>query len=403
MLPSITPSYFPVHPNAKLLSELSGLRDRYSRDLFGEYFPFWDKAGVDHRNGGFFCWLDENGNRVSDQKYMWYQGRGLWVYSHAYRVFGKDPRFLEVAEKTYAFLMKHGRDVDGYWRNTLGPNGEPVEERDGMGYAGMFVAEGLQEFARAKKDATILDEALEAYGKSVKLFEAPERMAEPDYLETYPPGVRLLGHEMVKIRFLKQVLEQRDTPEFRETLRGAVAHVFTEFVHPEEPLCVEALDHAYRLRDDANRNFCLLGHAMETFWMIMDAGAFLKDESMLKEAMERYWTHHEKSWDAEKGIYRTIYDLKKGPIGDQVIWHYDETIIAFLMIYLATGSETAVEWLLKIDAHVEKTFRVEGEVGSVWLRDCDEDGNLRLPTGRIGNYHTARRFMLSLELLGLLK
>ncbi len=403
MQPTLTPTYFPVHPGAKLTEGLADLKDRYARDLFGEYFPFWEQFGVDHENGGFFCWLNEDGTRVSDQKYMWYQGRGLWVYSHAYRVFGKDPRFLEIAEKTYAFLMEFGRDENGYWRNNLGPKGEPIEGRDGMGYAGMFVAEGLQEFAKAKQDDLILDEALEAYRKSVSLFEDPERVAQPDYLDTFPPGVRLLGHEMVKIRFLRQILEERDKAEFREILRGAVRRVFTDFVHPEEPYCIEALDHDYQLRDDANRNFCLLGHAMETFWMIMDAGAYLKDESMLKEAMDRYWTHHEKSWDAEKGIYRTITDLKKGPIGDQVIWHYDETIIAFLMIYLATGSEAALEWLLKINAHVEKTFRVEGKLGSVWLRDCDEDGNLRLPTGRIGNYHTARRFMLSMELMGLLK
>ena len=52
--------------------------------LFDEYLPFWDHGGYDEKYGGFICNLDENGVPVDDQKFIWYQGRGIWVYSFLY-------------------------------------------------------------------------------------------------------------------------------------------------------------------------------------------------------------------------------------------------------------------------------------------------------------------------------
>jgi len=394
-----TPDYFPVSPEAKWTPELKALRERFKANLFDAYFPFWDQTGVDHERGGFFCWLNENGERVSEEKYMWYQGRGLWVYSHAHAVFGENPAFLEIARKTYRFLLEHGRDNEGYWLASVGPNGEAVSERDGMGYAGMFVAEGMQEYARASGDEEALKHAIEAYERSVSLFDDPGRNAKPEDLKYFYPGIRLLGHEMVKIRFLKQLLHQADRTEYRETLREAVRHVFEDFYRPELGLTVEALDHDYNYRDDPNRKFCILGHSMETFWMIMDAASLLGDEAMFNTAEERFRSHHEAAWDHDRKMYRTLVDLDAGPVEGQVIWHYDEAIIGFLMIAIARGSGSARDWALKIEARAESIFKIRGRRGTVWARDADDEGKLRLPISRIGNYHTARRWMLGLEFL----
>ena len=75
---------------------LEQLRDHYRRYLFEEYLPFWDRHGIDHEHGGFMCTLDHDGTRLNDDKSMWYQGRGLWVYSFLYRHFGGEEH-LQVA------------------------------------------------------------------------------------------------------------------------------------------------------------------------------------------------------------------------------------------------------------------------------------------------------------------
>src|SRR5690349_15312563 len=74
---------------------LPELRQRYRAELFDVFLPFWDAHGIDHEHGGFMCALDHDGTRVNTHKYLWFQGRGIWVYSHLFNRFGRDPRHLE--------------------------------------------------------------------------------------------------------------------------------------------------------------------------------------------------------------------------------------------------------------------------------------------------------------------
>ena len=41
-----------------------------------EFMEFWSKSGVDTEHGGFVCALDHEGNRLQDEKYIWYQISG---------------------------------------------------------------------------------------------------------------------------------------------------------------------------------------------------------------------------------------------------------------------------------------------------------------------------------------
>lgn len=388
-----------VSPQAVLTPQLAAVRERYRAELFDEYFPFWDRFGVDHDKGGFFCWLDYDGRRVSEAKYGWYQGRGLWVYSHAYRCFGRDPRFLEIAEKAYRFLLKHGRDEKGYWRRSIGPNGEPTEPADAMGYAGIFVAEGMQEYAHATGDLEAMENAREAYRRSRSLFDDPARYTQPDYLPVHYPGIRLLGMEMVILRFANQVLAFQDDPVLKQDLERAVARVLGPFLHPVHNLTSEALDHDYRRPDDANNDFFLLGHAMETMWMIIDAVPRLDDPTIQATAAERFRTHGEASWDAERGGFRTAVSLTTGPLPGRLLWHHDEALIGNLMLYALTGSREYLDAFFRIDEYTTATFRVEGAAGPVWSLDADDKGNAPEKVSRMGNYHVPRRQMLCLEWL----
>ena len=63
-----------IHIGTHTLHEV---RDHYRQYLFEEYLPFWNRHGVDHEHGFFFCTLGNDGTRLEDGKYMWFQGRGL--------------------------------------------------------------------------------------------------------------------------------------------------------------------------------------------------------------------------------------------------------------------------------------------------------------------------------------
>ena len=75
---------------------LQKLRDDYKERIFRQYLPFWDKGGYDSKYGGFMCELNNDGSVRNDEKYIWYQGRGIWVYSYLYNNFGKNEQYLDV-------------------------------------------------------------------------------------------------------------------------------------------------------------------------------------------------------------------------------------------------------------------------------------------------------------------
>lgn len=57
---------------------LFGIREQLKSDL-GDWVDFFDKGGVDHDHGGFCCGLAHDGRRLTDRKFIWFNGRGVWV------------------------------------------------------------------------------------------------------------------------------------------------------------------------------------------------------------------------------------------------------------------------------------------------------------------------------------
>lgn len=93
---------------------LPKLRRRYNDEQFTVLLPFWDQHGIDHKNGGFIWRIADDGTLTNTNKHVWFQGRGLWVYSYLYNHFAKDPRYLDVARKTKEFLLRYyPQNTDG--------------------------------------------------------------------------------------------------------------------------------------------------------------------------------------------------------------------------------------------------------------------------------------------------
>jgi mannose/cellobiose epimerase-like protein (N-acyl-D-glucosamine 2-epimerase family) len=83
-----------------------------------EEIDFWLCHGVDHEHGGFICGLKHDGERLTTNKFVWFQGRGLWVFSYLFQHANELPfatdndrsKWMDVAAKTREFVQKYGRD-----------------------------------------------------------------------------------------------------------------------------------------------------------------------------------------------------------------------------------------------------------------------------------------------------
>ena len=145
--------------------DVPAVRERLRRELFDTVLPFWERYGIDHERGGFLHSLDYDGRPVSEDKFHWFQGRGLWLYSFLYNHFGGEARYLEIARRTMDFMLAHFPQPDGWWAAKVSREGRLVEPFQGDLYGMYFAAEGLQEYAWAARDERALDTARALLGK----------------------------------------------------------------------------------------------------------------------------------------------------------------------------------------------------------------------------------------------
>ena len=255
-------------PLTEAPASFAQLRDRYRRELLEEQLPFWNRFGMDHENGGFCCSLDYDGRRVNDEKFTWFQGRGLWVYSYVYNHLDASPEHLEVARKTREFLLAHGPQPDGTWASKLARDGTPLAPETDF-YGRYFAIEGLVEYSHAAGDEQALETALRMF----KELYRQETAADAS-------GPSTQGFWMVNINIARQILERESDPEIREIADRAIDAVIHKHYNPEFGLNNEKLNHDFS-RPPQEATKCNFGHSVETLWMVMEEARRRGDDGPL--------------------------------------------------------------------------------------------------------------------------
>ena len=109
-------------------SKLKQLIEQYHTELYDSVIPFWLEKSVDHEFGGYFTCLDREGKVFDTDKFIWLQGREVWMLSMLYNNVEKRPEWLEAAVKGAEFLKKYGHDGNFNWYFSTTREGKPLVE-----------------------------------------------------------------------------------------------------------------------------------------------------------------------------------------------------------------------------------------------------------------------------------
>ncbi len=83
------------------------------------------ERGFDHEHGGVFAERHEDG-RLDDEKHWWMQAEAIVGFLNAFEI-SKDERFLEAAERTWAFVDRFLIDREfGEWRWRVARDGSRI-------------------------------------------------------------------------------------------------------------------------------------------------------------------------------------------------------------------------------------------------------------------------------------
>ena len=102
------------------------MAERYRKELYGSVLPFWLNKSQDDVYGGYFTCLNRDGSVFDTDKFVWLQGREVWMFAMLYNKVEKNEAWLECARQGARFLDKYGHDENYDFYFSLTREGKPI-------------------------------------------------------------------------------------------------------------------------------------------------------------------------------------------------------------------------------------------------------------------------------------
>jgi len=390
-----------AHEDNKLAGlTLEELSERHRYYLFDDFLPFLEKYVIDHEYGGFMCNTDRDGTNITQKKTTWYEGRGIWVYSFLYNKIAKDEKYLDVARKSVEFILKNEPKDDVLFAEEFTREGKPLTGPSKGIYGDLFVANGFSEYSKAINNESYWLKAKDILLKCLRIYDRPDYAFHVDYGPEVQPfkGERVLGHWMIMLRLITQMLEFKSDPELEQIADRCIDALMNRHFISEYNLMNEVLNHDMKRSEGGFSQFVATGHAIESLWMVMAEALRRKDQNLFDLAAERFKFHLKVAWD---DVYGGVFHYLKHVDNytwqtTKALWAQEEVLIGLMLIIEHTGAQWAKDWYARMWNYVTDKFPLEQYGFPLWILYADRKVTFERHYDRVGNFHHPRHLMLNL-------
>lgn len=360
-------------------TDLKAIGDRYRNALLTDVMPFWMKHSPDLQYGGYFTCLDRKGNVYDTDKFVWLQGREVWMFSHLYNSVEQRQEWLDMALAGASFLEKYGHDPEGNFYFALTREGKPLIQPYNI-FSDCFAVMAFGELYKATGTARYGDIALSTYKNILKRAENPKGQWSKIYPGTRPLKGFSLPMILSNLSGLIAHLLDEETVERIES--ECIHEVMDVFYDQERGLILENVAPDGSFSDSFEGRLLNPGHAIEAMWFMMDLARRRGDADLAQRAVEITIRTLEKGWDEQYGGIFYFLDVKGYPQQqlewDQKLWWvHAETLISLAKGYMMTGDRKCLDWFEKVDAYTWSHFP-DPEHGE-WYGYLNRRGEVLLP------------------------
>lgn len=336
------------------------LEKQYRDELLQNVIPFWLEKSQDKEYGGYFTCLDRQGNVFDTDKFIWLQGREVWLFAMLYNRVEKRQEWLDCAIQGAEFLKKYGHDGNLNWYFSLDRQGNPLVEPYNifsytfatMAFGQLSIATGNQEYADIAKRTfdIILSKQGNPKGKWSKAY----------------PGTRSLKNfalPMILCNLALEIEPLLDEAFIEKTMDTCIHEVMDVFLRPElGGIVVENVNANGSLSDTFEGRQLTPGHAIEAMWFIMDLGKRLNRPELIEKAVQTTLKMIDYGWDKQYGGIYYFMDRKGCPPQqlewDQKLWWvHIETLISLIKGYQLTGNKECLQWFEKVHHYTWEHFK----------------------------------------------
>jgi N-acylglucosamine 2-epimerase len=322
------------------------LANQYRDELLHNIMPFWLDKSQDKEYGGYFTCLDRQGNVFDTDKFVWLQGREVWMFSMLYNNLEKNQEWLKCAIQGGEFMKKHGHDGNLNWYFSLTREGKPIIEPCNI-FSYTFATMAFGQLSKATGNQEYGDIARKTFDIIISRLDNPKGKWNKSF-----PGTRNLKNfalPMILCNLSLEIEHLIDKDFLQRTIDDCIHQVMDLFYRPELGLVVENITTDNQLSDTFEGRVLNPGHAIEAMWFIMDLGVRLKNQELIEKAAKIAVQMVEYGWDKQYGGIFYFLDREGLPVQqlewDQKLWWvHVETLISMAKGYLLTGSPDCLKW-----------------------------------------------------------
>ncbi len=332
---------------------------QYETELLGNIIPFWMNYSADKKFGGYFTCLTRTGNIYDTDKFIWLQGREVWMFSMLYNKVEKRKEWLDMALLGAEFMKKYGRDEKGNWYFSLTREGKPLIQAYNI-FSDCFAAMAFGELYKATNEKGYKQIAIDTYNNILKRQKEPKGIYEKRY-----PGTRPLTSFALPMILCNLSLTLGDIlgdQMIDEIVNGLVNNIIDNFYQKEYGLIVENISPDGKFVDCFEGRQVNPGHINESMWFLLDIGVRYNNRELIGQVEEILLRTTEYGWDKEFGGIFYFMDIKGHPQPqlewDQKLWWVHlESLIAMAKCYKLTGNKQCKDWFEKLQEYTWKHFK----------------------------------------------
>ena len=335
------------------------LAEQYKGELLNNVLPFWLENSQDKEFGGYFSCLDQTGKVFDTDKFIWLQGREVWMFAMLYNKVEKRQEWLDCAIQGGEFLKKYGHDGDYNWYFSVTQEGEPlVEPYNIFSYTFASMAFGQLGLATGNKEYEQI--AKITFEKILSKVDNPKGKWTKAHAGTR--DLKNFALPMILCNLALEIEHLLDKDFLAKTIETCIHEVIDVFYRPELGIVIENVTLEGELSDSFDGRLVNPGHAIEAMWFIMDLGERLHRPELIKKATDIALKMVEYGWDETYGGIFYFMDRKGYPTQqlewDQKLWWvHVETLITLIKGYQLTGSKECLHWFEKVHEYTWSHFK----------------------------------------------
>ena len=275
------------------------LAERYKSELLDNVLPFWLEKSQDKEFGGYFSCLNRDGSVYDTDKFIWLQGREVWMFAMLYNSLEKRQEWLDAAIQGAEFLKKYGHDGNYDFYFSLTREGKPLVQPYNI-FSNTFACMAFAQLAKATGSEEYAEIAKATFNRILARRTNPKGQ----WLKAYP-GTRPMKDFALPMIICNMALEVEDIINdpalIEKTIDESVHEIVDVFYQPDLGVILENLAPDGSLVDCFEGRKINPGHDLEAMWFLMNIGIRRNDKALTRNTAES-----STSWTARAILPRNL-------------------------------------------------------------------------------------------------